>query len=402
MVPRAAGTLLRSRNFVLATVINLLISTVFYLVMTTTVGYATTRLAAGPGVAGVAAGMFIVGATLGRLVAASVIARSSVRRALVLGLSAMVVVSALHALPGTLGGFIGLNTVHGVTFGVSSTAAVSLAQASIPSSVRGRGTAYFTLSNIAGAAVGPLLGMAILTAGGHEWLFVGAVGPGLAAFALAQLVGRAVDEGAAAHLSAGPRAPRGVAGFVDPDVVRTATVIAIAGVAFSGVLSFVESFSREAGIANGAGVFFLAYTVVMALSRLISGRAQDARGDNAVVYPAILSFAAGLACLSVAASPLGIAVAGGLVGLGFGTLLSAMQVIAVNQAPSHRVGVAVSTYLFMLDVGTGAGPLVLGWVISATGFRAMYLSLAVVIMATAILYHVVHGRRAVEGGLEAM
>jgi predicted MFS family arabinose efflux permease len=243
--------------------------------------------------------------------------------------------------------------------------------------------------------------MAIVSTAGYERLFLASLGAGVAAFALAQLLESPVGDEPEVRPTRS-REPNGFRRIVDPDVLRIGAVIALAGVAFSAVVSFVDTFSREARIASGAGVFFLAYTVVMALSRLISGRAQDARGDNAVVYPAILSFAAGLACLSAATSPLGIAVAGGLVGLGFGTLLSAMQVIAVNQAPPHRVGVAVSTYLFMLDVGTGAGPLLLGWVVSATSFRVTYLSLAVVIMTTALLYHLVHGRRTVVGGLEAI
>ena len=61
--------------------------------------------------------------------------------------------------------------------------------------------------------------------------------------------------------------------------------------------------------------------------------------------------------------------------------------------PQHRIGVAVSTYFFMLDVGTGLGPVVLGAIVQATDYRTMYAVVAAVVALSGGLYHQVHGRR---------
>jgi MFS family permease len=85
--------------------------------------------------------------------------------------------------------------------------------------------------------------------------------------------------------------------------------------------------------------------------------------------------------------------AGGMIGLGFGTLMSALQAVAVAQVPMHRIGMAVSTYYFMLDVGAGLGPWLLSWLVQVSDYRTMYLVVAVVVAASAGLDHLLHGRK---------
>ena len=53
----------------------------------------------------------------------------------------------------------------------------------------------------------------------------------------------------------------------------------------------------------------------------------------------------------------------------------------------------VSTYFFMVDVGTGLGPVLLGWLVAATSYRTMYAVSAILVALAAVLYHLVHGRR---------
>lgn len=54
----------------------------------------------------------------------------------------------------------------------------------------------------------------------------------------------------------------------------------------------------------------------------------------------------------------------------------------MNQVPAHRSGVAVSNFYFMLDVNTGFGPVLLGWLVQATAYPTTYLVVAVVIAAS--------------------
>jgi MFS family permease len=176
-------------------------------------------------------------------------------------------------------------------------------------------------------------------------------------------------------------------------VLPIASMMLFVGVAFSGVLTFVAAYAVELDLAMAASAFFLVYSAVILVSRLFVGRIHDTHGDNSVVYPALISLAAGLVVLATASTTTTFLVAGGLLGLGVGTLMAAAQVIAVSVTPAHRVGLATSTFFLFMDVGAGVGPLLLGLVIHATGLSTMYLVLAGVVGLAALMYHWAHGRR---------
>jgi predicted MFS family arabinose efflux permease len=44
------------------------------------------------------------------------------------------------------------------------------------------------------------------------------------------------------------------------------------------------------------------------------------------------------------------------------------------------------------DLGSGIGPMVLGLIIAAAGYRDMYLSCAVISLVSLMIYWAVHGR----------
>jgi MFS family permease len=63
------------------------------------------------------------------------------------------------------------------------------------------------------------------------------------------------------------------------------------------------------------------------------------------------------------------------------------------------MGLATSTYFMLADVGMGIGPLVFGLIIPYTGYRGMYICVAVVMAGCMLLYYLLHGEKA--GALES-
>jgi MFS family permease len=112
------------------------------------------------------------------------------------------------------------------------------------------------------------------------------------------------------------------------------------------------------------------------------------------MYPAILLFALGLAAISLARGGAVLAAAGALVALGFGTLMSSAQAIAVRVSPRHRIGLATSTFFIFTDGGLAIGPYLIGMLIPHVHFRGMYLILAAMVLLSVILYYALHGRTA--------
>lgn len=382
-----------TRDFALVLVVNLAMAFIFYLLMTTMALYAAQRFGAQDSLAGFASSAFIVGAVAARAVGGKWLDVVGRRRTLLVSLVVFVVASLAYIPADSIGLLLTIRLLHGVAFGAGNTALATSVQTLIPPWRRSEGTGYFGLSATGATALGPLLAVLLVDSVGYEALFAlcaGCSAVGLAVAAVLRLPERTLtDQEVADRWRLRP------SDVVDPSALPIASIMLIAGGAYSGILAFLNSYARDLGAPAAAGGFFLAYALVVVGVRLVVGRIQDRRGDNAVMYPTILAFAAGLAVLGVATGPAQVVAAGVLVGCGFGALMPCAQAIAVASAPPERVAYATATFYLLLDVGTGVGPVLLGLVVAAAGFHTMYVVLAAVMLATTGLYHVVHGRRRV-------
>ena len=81
-----------------------------------------------------------------------------------------------------------------------------------------------------------------------------------------------------------------------------------------------------------------------------------------------------------------------MIGIGFGTFQSSAQAIAIKNAPKHRMGLATSTYYILYDTGIGMGPFLMGFLIPLTGFRGLYITMAVLVIGSVGLYYLLHGK----------
>ena len=124
--------------------------------------------------------------------------------------------------------------------------------------------------------------------------------------------------------------------FFEIKAVPISIIIAIMGFAYSGILSFITSYAKEIDLMEAASFFFIVYAVFILISRPFTGRLLDQKGDNIVIYPALLLFVIGLVILSQAHHGFTLLLAGALIGLGFGTvvLLSSNCHKGITTAPS--------------------------------------------------------------------
>ncbi|MGW6174181.1 MFS transporter [Arthrobacter sp. NPDC055138] len=394
-----------SRNFVLAIGTNLFIYIVFYLLMTSMALYAAQRFLASDAGAGFASSAFIVGALVSRFFAGPLIDDAGRRRVLLISLAAFVAVSLLYIPAGSLTMLLALRLAHGVAFGLANTAVTAGAQALIPQSRRSEGTGYFAVSTTLATAIGPLMAVLLVTGGNYDRVFLFCAACSVAAM-LVTLVLRLPDAPPAPTAVANQTGLGGepeklrrrpaalLAKVFEPTVLPITTVLLVAGLTYSGVLSFLASYADAAGATNAAALFFGVFAAAVLVSRLTAGRIQDRRGDNVVIYPAMALFAAGLALLALGPDVWVVLASAVLSGLGFGTLLPGTQAITVGLVPERRFGTALATYYLMLDVGTGLGPVLLGLLVPLTGFDGMYAWLGGLMVACIPLYYLVHGRAA--------
>nr|WP_183650841.1 MFS transporter [Prauserella isguenensis] len=380
-----------SRDLAVVWVVNFCLALAFYGLVTIMAVYAVTRFAVSDSTGGLAASIFVVGATVARLFAGGLVDRLGRRRVLWAGLAACAAVAALYLVASSLPLLLAVRATHGVLFAVTSTAAMTLAQARIPSSRRSEGTGYFALSITLSTAIGPFMSLEVVHSAGYDTLFWSIFATHAAACLLALLIS-AKDE--PRSQPARERTVRGVlTSMVHPAVLPIGLFMLVIGCVYSTIVTYLNSYTAEEGLERGASLFFVAYATVMFVSRFVMGRLQDRRGDNVVVYSAIVVFAGALLLLGTASADWMIVLTGALTGFGFGTINPACQAAAVSRVPQEQFGVAISTFFLMLDGGVGLGPVVFGLIAERAGYSAMFLVLAGVMLLSALLYLAVHGRR---------
>ena len=75
-----------------------------------------------------------------------------------------------------------------------------------------------------------------------------------------------------------------------------------------------------------------------------------------------------------------------LAGFGFGGLEPALQSMAVAIAPPERRGSANSTFLCAYDIGIGVGGGIAGVLISALGYRQMFIIMPLFNVISVVIY----------------
>lgn len=390
-----------SPAFVLAWLVNFSQYLVFYLLVTTMALYAVREFAADDAASGFASSSFVVGATVARLVTGFIVDRLGRRRVMLAALAVTILACALYPPTASLPLLIAVRILHGFAYAFASTAVMAIVQSVIPAARRAEGTGFFALGTTLATAVGPALGLFLVGSFSYGTLFAAALGASTAGLVLALFLRRPAegtpartDEEAEEHdeAVAARKAEFSLAEILHPAVVPIGLFMVLIGLSYAGVITYLNAYAVERDVATGAGLFFVAYALAMLVMRFVLGRVQDQRGDNIVVWFGIVCFVVALIVLSAAQQDWQVVAAGALTGLGYGTLMPAAQAIAVSAVPADKLGTGISTLLLLADVGIGLGPVLLGAVLSATGYGPMYAGLAVVVVVAGIFYHAVHGR----------
>ena len=182
--------------------------------------------------------------------------------------------------------------------------------------------------------------------------------------------------------------------LIEKNSLRMLMPIFLMGLAYSSVLSFLNTYAIEIDVVTAASFFFIVYAVAVLSTRPFTGRLIDQKGPNMVIYPTFILMAIGFLILGNTTSGLLVLVAGFIIGLGFGNFQSAAQIICVKVAPKENVGLATSTYFIILEIGLGFGPVLLGLLIPFVGYDGMYLWLILPILIAGLCYMLFVGKRA--------
>ncbi|HEC2210731.1 TPA: MFS transporter [Staphylococcus delphini] len=377
-----------SKDFIFITLTNFLMYMIHYMLIVTVTVFTINEFHTSESIGGLASGIFIIGMLIGRLASGRIVDAIQPKKVLVYGVIFSIVTVALYFVIQTLPLLLIVRFIHGIAFGFSSTATGAISSHIVPEARKGEGIGYYALSVTTASAVGPFLGILFNQSFGFRSIFTLGLGVIILAFVLAV----ALKPLPQVETSMKSTPLKGIGAFIQKDAMPLSFVLAVIGVAYSSVLSFLSVYTETMDLPTAASIFFIVYAISAFVTRPFTGKIFDQHGHNAMMYPVIIIFAIGLVILSSAQETWLIALSAIFIGIGYGTIVPSGQAIVVQQAPRHQVGLATSTFYIFLDFGAGFGPFLLGYIISMWGFQTLYVAMAILALIALVLYYVVHGR----------
>ncbi|HOP75485.1 MAG TPA: MFS transporter [Bacillota bacterium] len=382
-----------TKDFIVLLASNFFVSLSFYLLLTSMAVYAMKYFHATKSSAGLAASIFVIGALAARLYAGKFIDVVGRKKMLYSGLGLFFAGSMAYLFVTGIGCLMLIRFVHGVGFGISTTVLTTANMSTLPPSRRGEGIGYFSLSNAAGTAIGPFFALYLVNHFGYSMMFIFSII--FSSFALILGVMAKITEIDLSHEEKEKiKRSFGMNDFYEKKAFPVAFLMFIGGIAYSGIVSFINSYAIQMNLSHAASYFFVVYALFLFLIRPVAGKLFDQKGENIVMYPSFLFFAVSLLCITMARTGFLLLLAGILLAMGYGTLMSSVQTIVGKVSPPHRLGLGISTFYICMDSGMGIGPYILGLIAEGVGFQVMYIMLAVAVFCLIPAYYLVHGKKA--------
>jgi len=382
-----------TKDFVTVSVINFLVFLTHFLLMVTIASYAIDKFHAPTNIAGLAAGIFIIGALIGRLGTGRIIEDTGSKKVLLVSTILFIITSVLYFAAIHLTLLIIIRLLHGIAFGAASTATGTIVAQIIPDSRRGEGIGCYSIGAILAVALGPFMGMFLIHGVDFHMIFVVTSILAAGSFALSFIVTQPAYESPEDDQDSAVKSFQ-LSDFLEFKAIPISIIILVIGFSYSGILTFIPLYAKQIHLVEAASFYFLVYAVTVFISRPAFGRLLDVKGANFVVYPSLFIYAIGMLLFSQANHGITLLLAGVIIGLGYGNFISSAQAISIKGLPPHRLGLATSTFFMFVDLGFGLGPYVLGSLVPFTGYRGLYLIMAVMILATIPLYYFLYGRKA--------
>lgn len=300
------------------------------------------------------------------------------RKNLAIGASVtLLIITMLYPFLNSIWFFLLLRLVHGMAWGVSTTANSTMAVDSIPKARLGEGMGYFSISTTVGAIVAPSLGILVY----HSFSFHTLIWSSALLCALAVIVLPFVHSVAPIQYEKQPF--RFMEAILEKDVWFQALLTVVTTLGFGAIITFLVLYGEQKGL-DHIFLFFLINAIVSTLLRPFTGKWFDRNGPwSIIIVSAMLGFLS-LIVLSFTTNNGSLIIAAILFGAGYGTVMPCLQTWTVQKVSEAKSGAANATFLSSFDAGVGMSAFVLGilaeWISLEMIFRLVSLSFLLVVL----------------------
>ncbi|MFB3161309.1 MFS transporter [Neobacillus sp. 179-J 1A1 HS] len=379
-----------TKDFINISLSNFFLFLTFYILLVTLPIYALQEFDSNASQAGLMTTVFLLSAIISRPLAGQWLERGSNKKVLLTALFIFAAASLLYFFPNTVTGFLIIRLLHGVGFGMATTAVGAIVADLIPGSRRGEGMGYFVMSTNLAMVLGPFIGLTAIQQWGAKTMFILSV----------IVAAGALITGLTVKLSKPDETKKQVIvpafslkNFIEPSAVSIAIVGGFLAIVYSALLSFVSVYANEIHVSEVSSLFFVVYAIILLMSRPFTGKWLDQYGPHVIVFPSIILFAIGMFVLSQSGGAVTFLVSAGMIGLGWGTLFPTFQTIAIQNAAPRKRGLATATFLSIYDIGIALGSFLVGLIAAKMDFSSLYFLCSFYILIGAVLYYFMQVRK---------
>jgi MFS family permease len=268
-----------------------------------------------------------------------------------------------YTLARSLVPIVGLRLLNGVGEALFFTGAATTVVDLAPAERRGEAMSLFSLALYVGIGAGPFAGELILAARGFAavWLVSAAI------CALAVILSVRIPD--TRPIAEGP-----IQGshLLHPAAVLPGIVMALSVCSFAGFSSFISLHALELGM-SGSRYVFGTYAAVIITIRSLGAKIPDRLGARKTATLSLIVSATGLVMMGLARQPWSLFPSVSLFAIGQALSFPALMSLAAGNVPAGQRSSAIGTFTSFIDLAFGAGPLTLGLVAEAGGYRSVFV-----------------------------
>ncbi len=285
--------------------------------------------------------------------------------------------------------------MHGVFFGVSTTASNTVAIDTLPSSRRGEGIGYFGISVNLAFATGPMTGMFLYEGLGANVVFAISVALCIIGLILVKTLQVKPKEKK-------PHAPLSLDRFFLTKAIPQFINFIFVGFAYGPVTNYISLYAKELGI-GGSGWFYALIAAGLILNRVLTGRLIDRGWLTRLIGIGMTLIVVAYTILAFCNSAIVFFVSAFLIGTSLGLIFPGYQTMCVNLARHDQRGTANSTYLSGWDIGIGAGILVGGSMAEHFGMhQQVFVACAIALALADIMFWTFTSKHYLKNKLEGV
>ena len=363
---------------------------VMYALMSTVTEYATA-LGSSATIAGLVSGIYIFGGLCSRIYSANALERRDWKRLAIIFLSIHFLACIFYFFANNVTLLLIVRFIHGLGFGASANAIVTIASAILPKKRFGEAFGYFMLGTTIAVGLGPYISGFFY----DNWGAIGSFGLATAFSAIAlvcifildinkyeiqhnaEVENHIENESLSLDDNVSIEEKGKIRGVIDKilevPAIPVSLFTALTSLGYVSILSFYRLYAVETDMVSAFSLFFLVYSVVLVASRPIAGKIQDNYGDRIICFTGIIAQAIGLFLIAWMPSTITVLICAVCAALGFGTLNSACTAIVTRDTTVNRRPYAISTFYIFCDGTMGFGPALLGSFVSlSSGYAPVY------------------------------